>query len=161
MSFMLDAAVLPLALTAEDAKKWVAEQIPLLGSMRLSLEEASALHVRLHLPYGSELCNHTGGLHAAAQLAAAETAALVIAYLLFPVGGVVCNSKAVDLRFRKLARTDLWATAQPEKGASESATLSVRLTAEGKVDVPVLVALVDGAGERVADGTITVNVRRL
>jgi len=51
--------------------------------------------------------------------------------------------------------------AQPEKGAGEAAALAVRLTAEGKVDVPVLVALVDAAGERVADGTITVNIRRL
>lgn len=157
---MLDAAA-PPAWTFEDAKRLVAEQIPLAGLLHLTLEEASPAQARLHLPYSGELCNHAGGLHAAAQLAAAETAALVVAYLLFPAGGVICSSKVVDLRLRKLARVDLWATAQPEKGASESAALQVRLTAEGKVDVPVLVALADDAGDRVADGTITINIRRL
>ncbi len=161
MSDMLDAAAPPPAQTAEDAKRLVTEQIPLARLMHLALEEASAAQVRLHLPLAGELCNHVGGLHAAAQFAAAETAALVIGYLQFAAGGVTCISKAVDLRFRKPARADLWATAQPEKGAGEGSALAVRLTAEGKVDVPVLVALVDAAGERVADGTITVNIRRL
>lgn len=161
MGDMLDAAAPTPVVTAEDVKRLVVEKIPLLGLLPVSVEEASAAQVRLHLPYASALCNHAGGLHAAAQFAAAETAALVVGYLLLPTAGVTCISKAVDLRLRKIARADLWATAQPEKGTAESAALAVRLTAEGKVDVPILVALADASGERVADGTVTINVRRL
>ena len=36
-----------------------------------------------------------------------------------------------------------------------------RLTAEGKLDVAVLVAIVDSSGERLAEGALTVNLRRL
>jgi hypothetical protein len=68
----------------------------------------------------------------------------------------------VELRFRKAARTDLRATAQPAPGSDgDPAELLARLTAEGKLDVEVLVELSDLAGDRVAEGTITLMLRRL
>jgi len=91
---MHDAAAPPPAQTAEDAKRLVAEQIPLAKLMHLALDETSAAQVRLHLPLAVELCNHVGALHAAAQFAAAETAALVVGYLQFAGGGVTCISQA-------------------------------------------------------------------
>ncbi len=146
----------------DDISQFVAHKIPLAQLLRLSLQAASPSEVRVLLPFSAELSNHAGGLHAAAQLAAAETAALVLGYLLLPAAGVVCMSKAFDLRFRKIARADLWATAQPEKAIGDAAaTLAARLTAEGKLDVPVLVALSDASGERIADGSIVINLRRL
>jgi acyl-coenzyme A thioesterase PaaI-like protein len=157
------ASAAPTAtLAVDDVSQLVARQIPLAQLLRLTLQEASPSEVRVRLPFSPELTNHTGGLHAAAQSAAAETAALVLGYLLLPAAGVTCLSKAIDLRFRKVARGDLWATAQPERAASESATtLAARLTAEGKIDIPVLVALSDATGERIADGSIVINLRRL
>jgi hypothetical protein len=87
--------------------------------------------------------------------------------MLLPNTEVICQTKAVEMRFRKPARTDVWATAQPlpspdgdsERGHHDE--LLARLTAEGKIDVPLLVALSDQAGERAAEGTITLTLRRL
>ena len=39
--------------------------------------------------------------------------------------------------------------------------LEARLTAEGKVDLAILVELADPAGERITEGTVTVTLRRL
>lgn len=156
------AATPAATLAVADVSQLVAQKIPLAQLLRLSLQEASPMEVRVRLPFAAELANHAGGLHSAAQSAAAETAALVLGYLLLPGTGVTCISKSIDLRFRKVARGDLWATAQPEKAAAEAgATLAARLTAEGKLDVPMLVALSDAAGERIADGSIVINLRRL
>lgn len=155
---MPDAA----ALTASDIHRLVAEQIPFARHLGLSLEEASPSQVRVLLPASDGLRNHVGGLHAAALYAAAETAALSLAYLLLPTTGVSCTSKAVELRFRKPARGDVWAHAQLGSGTDVgAAALLARLTAEGKLDVAVLVAIVDSSGERLAEGALTVNLRRL
>ena len=40
-------------------------------------------------------------------------------------------------------------------------TLAARLTAEGKLDVSVLVSLSDASGDQLADGSIVINLRRL
>ncbi len=157
------ASAAPVPVRAvDDVSQLVAQQIPLAQLLRLSLQAASPSEVRVKLPFSAELANHAGGLHAATLFAAAETAALVLGYLLLPAAGVTCMSKVVDLRFRKLARGDVWATAQPERALSEAgSTLGARLTAEGKLDVSVLVSLSDASGEQLADGSIVINLRRL
>jgi len=153
-------------MTTSELEHLVAEQIPFAKVLRLELEEVSAGSTRLLLRFDSALLNHIGALHAGALFAGAETCALALGYTLLPTTEVICQTKAAELRFRKPARTDLWATAQLRpngEGGPESSSeeLLARLTAEGKLDVPVLVALADQAGERVAEGTITLTLRRL
>ncbi len=153
-------------MTATDIQHLVAEQIPLARVLGLQLEEASPGFARLLLRFDPTLLNHGGSLHAGALFTAAETCALVLGYMMLSATEVICHSKAAEMRFRKPARTDLWATAQlapTVEGSPEgnSGELLARLIAEGRLDVPVLVALSDQAGERVAEGTITLTVRRL
>ena len=72
---------------------------------------------------------------------------------------VTCQSKSIELRFRKPGRTELWASAQLPPESPQD--LEARLTAEGKVDLAILVELADPAGERITEGTVTVTLRRL
>jgi uncharacterized protein (TIGR00369 family) len=152
-------------MTALDVDRLVAEQIPLAQTLRLQLEEVSPGVARLLLRFQPSLLNHTGALHAGALFAAAETCALVLGYTLLPTTEVQCQTKAAELRFRKPARTDLHATAQlaPSADGSDGGPdeLLSRLTAEGKLDIQLLVALADASGERAAEGTITLTLRRM
>ena len=152
-------------MTVADIQRLVAEQIPLVKTLRMELEEVSPGEARLLLRFDAALGNHAGALHAGALFSAAETCALALGYMLLPNTEVICQTKAVEMRFRKPARSDVWATAQPlpspEGEGSHHEELLARLTAEGKIDVPLLVALADQAGERAADGTITLTLRRL
>lgn len=153
-------------MTDAELQRLVAEQIPLAQTLRLELEEVSHGASRLRLRFDSTLQNHVGALHAGALFAAAETSALVLGYMLLPTTEVICQTKSAEMRFRKPARADLWATAQPAPHPDHSVPathdeLLARLTAEGKLDVTLLVALSDQAGERAAEGTITLTLRRL
>lgn len=154
-------------MTVAEIQRLVAEQIPLVKTLRMELEEVSPASARLLLRFDAALGNHAGALHAGALFSAAETCALALGYMLLPNTEVTCQTKAVEMRFRKPARSDVWATAQPTpspEGESEGghhAELLARLTAEGKIDVPLLVALADQEGARAAEGTITLTLRRL
>lgn len=156
-------------MNAADVERLVAEQIPLGKTLRIQLEEVSPTSARLLLRFDAAFGNHAGALHAGALFTAAETCALALGYMLLPNTEVICQTKAVEMRFRKPARGDVWATAQPLPSSDGESTrershhdeLLARLTAEGKIDVPLLVALADQAGERAAEGTITLTLRRL
>lgn len=149
-------------MNSDELQRLVTEQIPLAQTLRLKLEEVSPTSARLLLRFEPTLLNHTGALHAGVLFAAAETCALALGYMLLPATEVICQSKAVELRFRKPARGDVWAVAQPVPGAEGTPEeLLARLTAEGKLDVPLHVSVADQAGERAAEGTITLTLRRL
>lgn len=143
----------------EDIRHLAAERIPLVRRLGLSVLEVSASGARVHLPFDTENTSHAGGLHAGAQFTAAETAALVSCFAALGRAEATCHTKTCELRFRKPGRTELWASAQLREDAQT--VLTERLTAEGKVDVPVLVELTDATGERIAEGTVTVSVRRI
>src|SRR5689334_19652749 len=100
-------------MTVADIQRLVAEQIPLAKTLRLELEEVSPGSARLLLRFDAALGNHAGALHAGALFSAAETCALALGYMLLPNTEVICQTKAVEMRFRKPARSDVWATAQP------------------------------------------------
>ncbi len=153
-------------MTVAEIHRLVAEQIPLAQTLRLQLEEVSSGHARLHLRATPELLNHGGSLHAGAIFSAAETCALALGYMLLPTAEVQCQTKVGEMRFRKPARSDLWAVAQRAPAADSSRAISAdellaRLTAEGKIDVSILVSLSDQADERIAEGTIILTLRRL
>ena len=142
-----------------DVFELVTAKIPLAQRLGLRLVDLSPTATRIHLPFEPQLGNHGGTVHVSAQFAAAETAALA-AGLLFPNGmNVTCHTKGCEMRFRKPARSDLWATAQ--FAATDPSELKQRLVAEGKVDVAVLVDVSDASGDRLAEGTVTLSLRRL
>lgn len=146
-------------MTPADIKDLVSSRIPMARTLQLELDEVGRMKTRLLLRHDPGLLSHTGTLHAGAQTAAAETAAIALGLSVLEQVEVTCQSKSIELRFRKPARTDLWASAQLPPESADG--LDQRLTAEGKVDLAILVELADLAGERIAEGTVTVTLRRL
>lgn len=146
-------------MTPADIKDLVSSRIPIARTLGLVLDEVGRDRARLLLRHDPGLQSHTGTLHAGAQTTAAETAAIALGLAVLEHVEVTCQSKSVELRFRKPARTDLWASAQLQPEAIDG--LEARLTAEGKVDLAILVELSDLAGERLSEGTVIVTLRRL
>lgn len=142
-----------------DVFELVTAKIPMVQKLGLKALDLSPTAVRIHLPFDPQLGNHGGTIHVGAQFVAAETAALAAGLLFLNGLGVTCHSKGCELRFRKPARGDLWASAQ--LAASDPGELKQRLVAEGKVDLAVLVDVTDGSSERIAEGTVTLSLRRL
>lgn len=146
-------------MNSADVLDLLATRIPLAKRLGIRAVDLSPTSTRVLLPFDPELTNHGGTVHVSAQFAAAETAALAAGLLSLNGMEVTCHSKGCELRFRKPARGDLWASAQlPSSDPSE---LKQRLVAESKVDVPVLVEVTDGSGERVAEGSVTLSLRRM
>ncbi len=142
-----------------DVLDLVSKRIPLAKRLGIQALDMSPTSTRVLLPFDAELANHGGTVHVSAQFAAAETAALAAGLLSCNGLEVTCHSKGCELRFRKPARGDLKASAQMP--SSDPSELKQRLVAEGKVDVPVLVEVTDGSGERVAEGSVTLSLRRM
>lgn len=144
-----------------DVQELVSQQIPFAQKLGLVLEDItpSPSGVQVRLPCGPTLGNHGGTVHPGAQFTAAETAALAAGLLFLNGLAVTCHSKGCELRFRRTAAGDLWASAQLPVG--DPSEFSRRLVAEGKVDLPILVEVLDASKERVAEGTVTLALRRL
>jgi uncharacterized protein (TIGR00369 family) len=152
-------------MTGDEIQQLASHKIPLLRRLGITVEEVLAggasgvSGARLRVPFDPEHTNHAGGLHAGVQFTAAESAALLGCFAALGRTEATCHTKTCELRFRKPARTELTASAQLT--AENTLNLPERLTAEGKVDLPVLVELVDSAGERIAEGTVVISVRRI
>jgi acyl-coenzyme A thioesterase PaaI-like protein len=146
-------------MTPADIKDLVATRIPMATTLHLEMDEVARAGARLLLRHQPALLNHNGTLHVGAQTTAAETAAIAVSLAALDHIEVTSHSKSVELRFRKPARADVWASAQLPPDSVEG--LETRLTAEGKVDLAVLVELSDPTGERIAEGTITITLRRM
>lgn len=143
---------------AQDIKHLIAEQVPFAAQLHLTVEDLSPSSARVVLPFDPLQANHAGFVHAGALFTAAETAALALGLGALQNTDVTCHSKAATIRLRKPARADLWAHARLDPAVEGG--LPERITAEGKVDVPVLVEIVDQAGERAAEATVTLTLRR-
>jgi uncharacterized protein (TIGR00369 family) len=142
-----------------DVCELIQTNLPIAQRLGLFVQDVSETGLKVHLPFDRQLLNHTGTVHASAQFAAAETAALAAGLLFLNGLTVTCTSKSCELRFRKPAQGDLWASAQ--LASSELSEIQQRLVSESKVDVQVLVEVVDAHAERVAEGTVTLALRRL
>lgn len=142
-----------------DTRQFVQEASPFLRRVGVQFEEASPAEVRLRLPLDPDNLGGAGQLHSGAIFTLATAAAAALAQLAFDPAQFSITDKAGDVRFRRPARGDLWARAQISHQVLK-ATLE-RGRTEGRVDVAVPVSLSDQAGERVADATVTLSLRRL
>lgn len=147
-------------MSSADFKHLVDERVPVLAALGLTVEEVSPVATRLRIAADPSRCGHGGGIHPGVLFTAAESCALALGFAVLEGIDVTCHSKAAEIRFRKPLSSDLWATAQLPKDLGTAAELSERLTAEGKLDVPILVEIADAAGTRAADATVTVTLRR-
>ncbi len=142
-----------------DVKRLLEEAIPFLRKAGVRLEEASGGEARLRLPLDEGNLGQGGLVHPGAIFTLAEAAATALGLQAFDPAQFTLISKAGDVRFRRPARGDLWARAQLEHDTLEATR--ERGSSEGKVDVAVPVALSDQSGERVAEATVTLSLRRL
>ena len=138
------------------------DPLPLLKSLGIALVSASDKESTVQLPFTEALCGHLGAMHPAALHAALEAAALAVAYSLLPPSQVSCTTKSMELRFRRLAKSDIVATAQAlGDPPMEPIALAARLTAKNRLDLPILVSASDRSGSVITDGMLTIHMRRL
>lgn len=144
---------------SDDARDRVEVGVPFVRKTGVVTEDVSVRDARLRLPLDPDNLNAQGTVHVGAIATLAEAAASAVVGLAFDPARFTFICKAVELRYRRAGRTDLWAKAQlgheAQTGAEE------RAWTEGKADLPVLIEVVDQGGERVAEASVTLSLRRL
>lgn len=123
------------------------------------LKEASAAEALLLLRLSGEVLNPTGEVHPGAIFTLAESAAAALALLAFEPGQMTFSSKKAEIRYRRPAREDLWARAWLSHELLTETR--ARALSEGKVDVPISIEITVAAGERIAEATVILGLRRL
>ena len=103
--------------------------------------------------------NLVGAVHEGAVFTMAEAAVVVLGNVAFATENLSFSTKRAEIRYRRAGKGDLWARAQLLHETRQG-VLDHALT-EGKVDVPLVVEITDQAGERIADVTVTLSLRRL
>ncbi len=131
---------------------------PFSKRLGLQAEDLSPNDVRLRLPASEDHLNHQGAVHEGALFSLAQAAALLLGGIAFEPEHLAFVTKKAEIRYRRPGRGDLWARAQLSHDAHQ-ALLSHALT-KGKADAPVVIEITDQAGERVADATVTLSLRR-
>jgi acyl-coenzyme A thioesterase PaaI-like protein len=143
---------------SDEIQRLLEERSPLLRRLGIGVEDTGPTEARLRM---GVLAGDLGpaGLQAGAVFTLALAAAEALGLKAFDPGTFTFTSKAAEVRFRRPARTDLQARAQI--GHEEHGAALERAATEGKADVTVLVEVTDQAGERIAEGTLTLGLRQL
>ncbi len=132
--------------------------VPFAHRADLEIVEASPNRVIVRIPNERKNQNHVGTVHAAALVLVGETAA-GIALLNEPrTGGYLLLAKGLAIRYRKPGATAVSATATLSEEQVLASVAGVER--DGKVDVPMAVALHDEAGVLVAELTVDFHLRK-
>jgi uncharacterized protein (TIGR00369 family) len=126
-----------------------------LGVEVTAMEEGAATAL---LPDRPELKNHVGSQHAGALFGVAETAsgAAFVGAFAARMGDVTPLARSAQIAYVKVARGPIEAKAKLGTPAAEALAT---LDADGRVDFPVEVEMVDAEGDTVATATVDWNVR--
>jgi acyl-coenzyme A thioesterase PaaI-like protein len=110
------------------------------------------------LPERVELTNHVGSQHAGALFTAAEAAsgAAFVGAFVERMGEVTPLARSAEISYEKIAKGPIEARSKLGVPAAEALAT---LDAEGKVEFPCEIELVDGSGTRVATATVGWHVR--
>jgi acyl-coenzyme A thioesterase PaaI-like protein len=127
-----------------------------LGLEYLEVRDGAAV---VRLPDAENLRNHVGSQHAGALFSAGEAASGGAFLTAFAerLGEVTPLARSADIRYLKLARGEITATASLPEPAD---ALLSRLDADGRVEFPVTVELGDGDGTKVAEMNVNWHVRK-
>ncbi len=133
--------------------------IPFNGHVGLEFVEVADGKGVVRLPDEAHLKNHVGSQHAGALFSAGEAAsgAAFVGAFAEHMGGITPLAKGAEIDYRKLARGPITATGTL---AEEKDALLSRLDAEGRVEFPIRVEMVDADGNTVAEMTVHWHVRR-
>ena len=143
----------------EAVRAGYAQAIPFNNHVGLEIAEVAEGRGVVRLPDGPELKNHVGSQHAGALFAAGEAASggAFVGAFAEHMGGITPLARAASISYLKLAQGPITATATL---GEDRAGLIERLEADGRVEFPVSVELVDEDGQKVAEMTVDWHVRR-
>jgi uncharacterized protein (TIGR00369 family) len=138
--------------------KGMSQAVPFAGFLGLEIVSISAGEAMARLPERPELTNHVGSQHAGALFTVAEAAsgAAFVGAFAERLGEITPLARSAEISYEKIAKGPIEATA---KLGVPAANALATLDAEGKVEFPCEVELVDGSGARVATATVRWHVR--
>jgi uncharacterized protein (TIGR00369 family) len=148
-----------VAVDYEAVREGLGEAIPFNQHLGLEVIEVADGHAVVRLPEGEHLNNHVGSQHAGALFTAAEAAsgAAFVGAFAERLGELTPLAKAARIDYLKLAKGPIDATAT--LGPAKEQLLET-LDAEGVVEFPVTVELVDAQGTKVAAMTVDWHLRK-
>jgi acyl-coenzyme A thioesterase PaaI-like protein len=119
-----------------------------------------AAHV-LEMPFGANVKNHLGSMHAAAQFALAEAASAecLQRHCGAEAGEVFAVVRSVEVKYRKPAAADLLAYAEPDDATRH--TVLTELATRGRVSAVILIDLKDREGTLTFHGKFEWFISRL
>ena len=143
----------------EPLRAGMEQAVPFNGHLGLEIVEVSIGRGVARLPDNEALRNHTGSQHASALFAVGQAAsgAALAAVFVRQLPQLELAPEAAEITYKKIPRGPLTATGV--LGASPDELLE-ELSREGQVAFAIDVAIVDGAGDVVADITVRWNVRK-
>jgi acyl-coenzyme A thioesterase PaaI-like protein len=138
--------------------KGMTQAVPFAGHLNLEITEVGPGHAVVRLPERPELTNHVGSQHAGALFTVAEAAsgAAFVGAFAERLGEVTPLARSAEISYEKIAKGPIEARARLGMPKAE---MLATLDAEGKVEFPCEIELVDGAGARVATATVGWHVR--
>jgi acyl-coenzyme A thioesterase PaaI-like protein len=133
--------------------------VPFNGFLGLDIAEIGDGTAVVRLPESDSLKNHVGSQHAGALFSAGEAASggAFLGAFAEHMAGLTPLARSASIRYTKIASGPIDARARL---AADKADLLARLDADGRVEFPVEVELVDGDGNQVAAMTVDWHVRR-
>jgi uncharacterized protein (TIGR00369 family) len=142
----------------EAIAKGMTQAVPFAAFLDLEITEVSAGEAVVRLPERAELTNHVGSQHAGALFTVAEAAsgAAFVGAFAERMGEVTPLARRAEISYEKIAKGPIEAKARLGVPAAEALAT---LDAEGKVEFPCEIELVDGDGTRVATATVGWHVR--
>lgn len=139
-----------------DFKK-VLGTIPYLEPHRLEVTEQTHEYLAVKMPFGKQLTNHVGTLHASALFTVAETAAGIHATSVIPGNRAIPLLRGATVSYTRRASGDLTATARVKAGESERVLAD--FDANNRADADIEVDVVDTENEIVFKGTFDYAMR--
>lgn len=134
------------------------QAVPFAGYLGLEITRVAPGEAQVRLPERAELSNHVGSQHAGALFTVAEAAsgAAFVGAFAERMGEVTPLARSAEISYEKIAHGPIDANAKLAVPAEEALGT---LDAEGKVEFPCEIELVDGNGTRVAVATVHWHVR--
>ena len=132
----------PEAMTA-----MVGTTIPIMGAMGLRVVEVRRGHAVAEIPVEPNI-NHFGSMYAGSLFTVAEMLGGVIGLTSFDLPGYIPVVKGLDIKFRRVAKTAVRATAS--LGEEDIARIEEEARANGKSEFILVAEVTDEAGEVVA-----------
>ena len=131
--------------------------IPYLEPHGLEVTEQTGDHITVKMPFGRQLTNHVGTMHASALFTIAETAAGLHATNIIPENRAIPLLRGATVHYTRRASGDLTATACVKAGESERVLADFNVN--DRADVDVGVDVVDEENATVFKGTFDYAMR--